>query len=56
MRPFRFGCVLGQTGTGKTFTMEGDPDDENLRGIMPNSFYHIFDNVNAAPANMVSQE
>jgi len=44
--------AYGQTGTGKTFTMEGVPDDPNLRGITPNAFYHIFDAVNNAPGNV----
>ncbi|XP_050672881.1 kinesin-like protein Klp68D isoform X2 [Leptidea sinapis] len=35
------GCVFayGQTGTGKTHTMEGSPDDE---GIIPRAFHHIW--------------
>jgi hypothetical protein len=28
--------------------MEGKPDPPNLRGIIPHSFYHIFESVNAA--------
>lgn len=44
--------AYGQTGTGKTFTMEGVPEDDNLRGIMPNSFFHVFEAVNLAPKNM----
>jgi kinesin family protein 3/17 len=27
--------------------MEGKPDPPNLRGIIPHSFYHIFDHVNS---------
>ena len=34
--------AYGQTGTGKTFTMEGTPQAAELRGIIPNSFAHIF--------------
>ncbi|XP_002167125.3 kinesin-like protein KIF3A [Hydra vulgaris] len=34
--------AYGQTGTGKTFTMEGIRAEPNLRGIIPNSFAHIF--------------
>ena len=30
--------AYGQTGAGKTHTMEGRPDPPNLRGIIPNSF------------------
>ena len=43
--------AYGQTGCGKTFTMQG-PDVENppehLRGVIPRSFQHIFDNVTLA--------
>ncbi|XP_072040133.1 kinesin-II 85 kDa subunit-like [Amphiura filiformis] len=34
--------AYGQTGTGKTFTMEGVRAQPELRGIIPNSFAHIF--------------
>jgi len=34
--------AYGQTGTGKTFTMEGVNTEPELRGIIPNSFAHIF--------------
>jgi hypothetical protein len=34
--------AYGQTGTGKTFTMEGLRSFPELRGIIPNSFAHIF--------------
>ncbi len=34
--------AYGQTGTGKTFTMEGEASPPQLRGIIPNSFAHIF--------------
>eukprot|EP01116_Phalansterium_solitarium_P004864 TRINITY_DN1604_c0_g4_i2.p1 TRINITY_DN1604_c0_g4~~TRINITY_DN1604_c0_g4_i2.p1 ORF type:complete len:861 (-),score=300.97 TRINITY_DN1604_c0_g4_i2:520-3102(-) len=39
------GTILayGQTGTGKTFTMEGIYDVLELRGLIPNSFQHVFD-------------
>eukprot|EP01006_Ploeotia_vitrea_P037465 TRINITY_DN66130_c1_g8_i1.p1 TRINITY_DN66130_c1_g8~~TRINITY_DN66130_c1_g8_i1.p1 ORF type:complete len:769 (-),score=454.54 TRINITY_DN66130_c1_g8_i1:1118-3304(-) len=43
--------AYGQTGTGKTYTMEGDMDDPDKRGIMPNSFYHIFEQVDKAAEN-----
>lgn len=33
----------GQTGTGKTFTMEGVNHDEELRGIIPRAFAQIFE-------------
>lgn len=37
--------AYGQTGSGKTFTMEGKPDPHHLKGIIPNSFQHIFEHV-----------
>jgi len=37
--------AYGQTGTGKTFTMEGVENDEELRGIVPNAFRHIFSDI-----------
>ncbi|VDN53405.1 unnamed protein product [Dracunculus medinensis] len=37
--------AYGQTGTGKTYTMEGDPNNADLRGVIPNSFRHIFQHI-----------
>lgn len=37
--------AYGQTGTGKTFTMEGDRDIPEMKGIIPNSFAHIFGHI-----------
>lgn len=37
--------AYGQTGTGKTFTMEGVRSDPVLRGVIPNSFEHIFTHI-----------
>ncbi|CAF1144865.1 unnamed protein product [Rotaria sordida] len=37
--------AYGQTGTGKTFTMEGIRSQVELRGIIPSSFTHIFDSI-----------
>ncbi|KAK5917162.1 hypothetical protein CgunFtcFv8_012073 [Champsocephalus gunnari] len=34
--------AYGQTGTGKTHTMQGVSNDPEMRGIIPNSFQHIF--------------
>lgn len=34
--------AYGQTGTGKTFSMEGQREPPELRGIIPQSFEHIF--------------
>ena len=40
--------AYGQTGTGKTFSMEGIRNIPDLRGIIPNAFQHIFDHVKIA--------
>lgn len=37
--------AYGQTGTGKTFTMEGVNNVPELKGIIPNSFAHIFGHI-----------
>ena len=37
--------AYGQTGTGKSHTMEGKDDPPDLRGIIPNSCCHIFDEI-----------
>ncbi|XP_028399577.1 kinesin-II 95 kDa subunit-like [Dendronephthya gigantea] len=37
--------AYGQTGTGKTYTMEGVRSDPELRGVIPNSFDHIFKHI-----------
>lgn len=37
--------AYGQTGTGKTFTMEGVRSNPELRGVIPNSFDHIFNHI-----------
>lgn len=37
--------AYGQTGTGKTFTMEGVRAVPGLRGVIPNSFPHIFGHI-----------
>lgn len=41
------GTILayGQTGTGKTYTMAGIPSAPELKGIIPNSFAHIFGHI-----------
>jgi len=39
--------AYGQTGTGKTHTMDGGPTPE-LQGIIPNSFEHIFHDVESS--------
>ncbi|XP_072292296.1 kinesin-like protein KIF3B [Eucyclogobius newberryi] len=37
--------AYGQTGTGKTYTMEGVRNDAERRGVIPNSFEHIFTHI-----------
>ncbi|XP_076066505.1 kinesin-like protein KIF3B isoform X2 [Oratosquilla oratoria] len=37
--------AYGQTGTGKTYTMEGIREDPDQRGVIPNSFEHIFNHI-----------
>ncbi len=37
--------AYGQTGAGKTHTMEGEFGDHSLRGIIPNAFQHVFDHM-----------
>ena len=37
--------AYGQTGTGKTYTMEGERSVAEKRGIIPNSFAHIFGHI-----------
>ena len=40
--------AYGQTGTGKTFTMEGVRSIPEKKGIIPNSFAHIFGEISKA--------
>jgi hypothetical protein len=37
--------AYGQTGTGKTFTMEGVADKQDLKGIIPRSIEWIFNSI-----------
>lgn len=37
--------AYGQTGTGKTHTMEGNKDDETEKGIIPRTFDHIIKSI-----------
>ena len=42
--------AYGQTGAGKTFTMEGLRDDAEKMGVIPRTFAHIFDDhISCAP-------
>ncbi|NP_001093615.1 kinesin-like protein KIF3B [Danio rerio] len=40
--------AYGQTGTGKTYTMEGVRNDPERRGVIPNSFEHIFTHISCS--------
>ena len=40
--------AYGQTGCGKSWTMQGPPSPPELRGVIPNSFAHIFESVKAS--------
>lgn len=44
------GCVFayGQTGTGKTHTMEGVRGDPEQRGVVPRTFEQIWSHINRA--------
>ena len=41
--------AYGQTGCGKTWTMQGMNSPPELRGVIPISFDHIFQNIKADP-------
>lgn len=42
--------AYGQTGCGKTHTMQGKDSPPELRGVIPHSFDHIFDTIKADPS------
>ena len=37
--------AYGQTGSGKTYTMVGEFDNPQIRGIIPRSFDYIFNRI-----------
>ena len=39
--------AYGQTGCGKSWTMQGPANPPELHGVIPNSFSHLFDYINA---------
>ncbi|XP_018311135.1 kinesin-like protein KIF3A [Mycetomoellerius zeteki] len=43
--------AYGQTGTGKTYTMSGAKTSPQARGIIPNTFAHIFGHIAKADEN-----
>ncbi len=40
--------AYGQTGCGKSFTMQGVKDPPTQRGIIPRSFEHIFETIDSS--------
>ncbi len=40
--------AYGQTGCGKSFTMQGIKDPATQRGIIPRSFEHIFEAIDSS--------
>ena len=42
--------AYGQTGTGKTYTMEGDHEDRIHQGIVPRAITDIFSHISADQA------
>lgn len=44
-RPAGTVFAYGQTGTGKSHTMEGKDEPADLRGIIPNTFNYVFDTI-----------
>ncbi|RYD70932.1 MAG: hypothetical protein EOP84_25795 [Verrucomicrobiaceae bacterium] len=50
-----FNCTVfayGPTGTGKTFSMEGDLSDDNLWGMVPRAAQAIFDQFSSADVHL----
>ena len=43
--------AYGQTGAGKTHTMEGAAEPSDMKGIIPNAIQHIFDHVTLNTSN-----
>jgi chromosome segregation ATPase len=43
--------AYGQSGSGKTHTMTGKLDDEDLKGIIPRTFEHVFHNIKEQQRN-----
>ena len=48
--------AYGQTGTGKTYTMVGDYDKKNNKGIIPRAFNYIFNEINKIKEEEKSDE
>ncbi|GAA50256.1 kinesin family member 3/17 [Clonorchis sinensis] len=40
--------AYGQTGCGKSFTMQGLPEDASQRGIIPRAFDHVFETISVS--------
>ena len=48
--------AYGQTGSGKTYTMVGDYDKKNNKGIIPRAFNYIFNEINKIKEEEKSDE
>lgn len=47
--------AYGQTGAGKSYTMMGDMDDENTKGIIPRIVEQLFSTIYTAPPHLEFQ-
>ena len=47
--------AYGQTGAGKSYTMMGDMDDENTKGIIPRIVEQLFTTIYSAPPHLEFQ-
>ena len=48
--------AYGQTGCGKTHTMEGGEDVPEAQGVIPRAFQHIFDKIAAGPYRSIPND
>ncbi|KAG7197314.1 hypothetical protein KM043_018432 [Ampulex compressa] len=48
--------AYGQTGSGKTYTITGDQETYDARGIIPRSLHYLFDAIRKHPENVYSVE
>ncbi|XP_046750291.1 kinesin-like protein KIF6 [Diprion similis] len=48
--------AYGQTGSGKTFSITGDSEEYEDRGILPRTIQHLFQTIQKNPENLYSVE
>ena len=50
------GTILayGQTGAGKTYTMSGDPESYELRGIIPRAISQVFQEIKERTMSLIT--